>query len=320
MRTIITEELDSSHYGFANDSELDKAMKYKWWKLALGWLIACILAIVAMVDANYNVVENNSTSLIYSLIIGYTDLIELIFLEKSSGVIYGLFCMCLPIHAFFIVLHVKLNKPRKRALKYSQGIRNVIEKNEIIEKNYQSIIDKSHNLSDNLEPQICALKQDIHKSFSRRSFSRFWEQVAIFKNTMNQSNTALKDLNDSFTIYVSDLESIEHTFPIPRVQMSSAQASFDKINSALRDVSLLIEQASCDFEFSSIFEQRRTTDAVNATATQIAQQLSDMQSTLSAQLHILNQTTEAGLNKISAKIVDGNQSIANAFDRAYYKP
>lgn len=134
--------------------------------------------------------------------------------------------------------------------------------------------------------------------FTERAFTPFWDSIEAAMGMLRKFNDRVHLINTSAKQYYSFLEGREHTFPSFPVK-SSEIPSPDPFVQRLQQT---IARAHRDFQFASIYEQRKTTSAVVAGFRSMQEAITYLRNDIVSSITNLQDSLDSGLNTISSEI------------------
>ena len=166
-------------------------------------------------------------------------------------------------------------------------------------------------LSDILNKSDVALSR-AQKFFTERAYTPFWDSVEDAVELLRQFDRRVTSINYSAKEYRAQLEGWEHTFPSFPVRSEDLPEP-DALMKRLGD---RIAEAQRDFQFASIFEQRRTTSAIVTGFRNTQEAISSLRNDIVNSLSELQYSLESGLGNISSNIQEGFEGLAQQQDQA----
>lgn len=155
--------------------------------------------------------------------------------------------------------------------------------------------------------------------FSERAFSPFWDAIEKAVRSLAEFDLSISNIERNSTRYVQTANAYKGkvpAFPISAKSTSKLSAA-EPTSSRLKEI---VRKAQRDFQFATIYEQRKTNQILIAGFTNLAQALDTMQTQLSesidglvASVDSLSAQTSAGLDRIS------DQLKVNAADAASHQ-
>lgn len=122
--------------------------------------------------------------------------------------------------------------------------------------------------------------QAARDEFSSRAFAPFWDAVEAAAVAIGQYRDGLDDLAKRAEWYHKGLRDKEHTFP----NWSSVVAPVDRPDRTLSAFRDIVRQGQTDFEFSNIFEHRRTRQVLIAGFEHLGNALSGLSQSVKSEL------------------------------------
>jgi hypothetical protein len=137
--------------------------------------------------------------------------------------------------------------------------------------------------------------------FRERAYSPFWEWIDNTVVLLQQFDRRVGRINEKAKEYYSNLAEREHTFPafpIKSEQLPNPESLIMRLQKQ-------IAEAQRDFQFSTIFEQRRTTSAVVAGFSNMQDAIRNLQNEVVNSISNLQSALESGLENISSNLREG---------------
>jgi hypothetical protein len=176
-----------------------------------------------------------------------------------------------------------------------------------IEKIYNDQLEALLSLNDLIRQTDFSLCQ-AERLFFERAFTPFWDSVEDAAESLRRFKKIVTTVNESAKFYYVTLEEREHTFPLFPIRSNDLPKP-DVLVKRLADT---IAAAQRDFQFSSIFEQRRTTSAIIVGFRNTQDALSRLQNDLVSSLSELKMSLDSGVENISSNIRDGFEDLAKS--------
>ncbi|MCI5138804.1 MAG: hypothetical protein D3922_10400 [Candidatus Electrothrix sp. AR1] len=139
--------------------------------------------------------------------------------------------------------------------------------------------------------------------FKTRAFSPFWDQIENAANNITTHQKHIDFINNAAIKYKIELANIESDIPefkLPENLLPDAHPTINRMQSIIR-------KAQKDFQFATIFEQRRTSILLTAGAGTIA----DGVATLADAIDTLDRTIEYSLSNLSITLQSSTDSTLN---------
>lgn len=161
--------------------------------------------------------------------------------------------------------------------------------------------------SDHIRSADAALDR-AEDEFTERAFAPFWDAVESAVNDLAQTDEAIRGIGEKRTSYQADvgkLDSLPPGFDVETASLSSVRGIAERMHGIVR-------QAQKDFQFSTIFEQRKTNQLLvygfGTLASAIAEMGSRLEMSLSELGWALSDSTDA-VRESSAKVVGRLDSV-----------
>ena len=169
---------------------------------------------------------------------------------------------------------------------------------------------QANNLTtlDSLLEQAEISIEQAQKLFKERAFTPFWDSIEDAVENLRQFDRRVGIINESAKEYYSHLSGREHTFPAFPVKSEE----LPNPESLMKHLSERIAEAQRDFQFSSIFEQRRTTSAIVTGFRNTQEAITNLQNAVVSSLSDLQGSLESGLEMISSNIHSGFENLAES--------
>jgi len=144
--------------------------------------------------------------------------------------------------------------------------------------------------------------------FTERAFAPFWDAVESAVNDLAQIDEAIRGICEKYTSYQADVGKLDSPPPAFDVETASLPSETGIAERMHR----IVRQAQKDFQFSTIFEQRKTNQLLVCGFGTLASAIDEMGSRLEMSLFelgwALSDSTDA-VRKSSAKVVGQLDSV-----------
>ena len=142
------------------------------------------------------------------------------------------------------------------------------------------------------------------KFFNERAFTPFWDSVEEVMKSLRNFNERVHLVHGRARKYYELLEGREHTFPAFPVN-SNQIPSPEPLIQRLQEV---IARAHRDFQFASIYEQRKTTSAIVAGFRSMQEAITKLREDIVSSISCLQDSLDSGLKTIHSQIVSLEES------------
>lgn len=161
-----------------------------------------------------------------------------------------------------------------------------------------------HDLLQQTEASLVRARQ----LFSEHAYTPFWDSIENAVESLKHFNRRVSLINHSAKDYYAQLEGREHTFPTFPVKNGDLPNPDDLI----KDLTERIAEAQRDFQFASIFEQRRTTSAIVTGFRNMQEAITSLRNDIVRSLSTLQSSIEWGLGNLSSNIREGFDELAES--------
>jgi hypothetical protein len=149
--------------------------------------------------------------------------------------------------------------------------------------------------------------------FSERAFTPFWDSIEEVIGMLKEFNDSVDLINTTAKQYYNLLEGREHTFPsfpVKGVEIPNPDLLVQRLQQA-------IARAHRDFQFASIYEQRKTTSAIIAGFRNMQDAIAHLRNDIVSSISDLQHSLDFGLNAINSEIGDMRESQAQALSQLH---
>lgn len=161
---------------------------------------------------------------------------------------------------------------------------------------------------DSLLEQAKTSIDQAQKLFKERAYTPFWDSIEDAVELLRQFDKRVSFINDEAKEYYSELAGHEHTFPAFPIKSED----LPNPEALMKRLAERIAEAQRDFQFSSIFEQRRTTSAIVTGFRNTQEAITSLRNDVVSSLSDLQSSLESGLENISSNIRDGFDDLAES--------
>ena len=183
-------------------------------------------------------------------------------------------------------------------------ISTTLAKVEVICGTHKKNLKTLHDLFDQTETSLKRAQQ----LFSERAYTPFWDSIEDAVELLREFDERVTYINQSAKEYYANLEGREHTFPAFPLRSED----LPNLNALMKRLAERIAEAQRDFQFSSIFEQRRTTSAIVTGFRNTQEAITSLQNDIVSSLSDLQGSLESGLENLSSNIRVGFDDLAES--------
>ena len=148
--------------------------------------------------------------------------------------------------------------------------------------------------------------------FKERAYTPFWDSIENAVESLRQFDKRVNYINQSANEYYASLEGREHTYPAFPLRSED----LPNPNALIKRLAERIAEAQRDFQFASIFEQRRTTSAIVAGFRNTQEAINSLRNDIVSSLSDLQNSLESGLENISSNIREGFDDLAESHEHS----
>jgi len=134
--------------------------------------------------------------------------------------------------------------------------------------------------------------------FNEGAFTPFWDSVDEVIGALRSFDDSISGIRKSSVYYNRLLEGREHNFPPFPVKGDE----LPKLNSIFERLEAVISKAHRDFQFTQIYEQRKTTSAVLAGFKTLGQALSHLRRDIVSSIDSLEESVKSGFRRVSTDV------------------
>ena len=120
--------------------------------------------------------------------------------------------------------------------------------------------------------------------FAERAFAPFWDAVESAVNDLAQTNEAIRAIGEKYTTYQADAGKLDSLPPAFDVET----ASLPNVTGIAERMHRIVRQAQKDFQFSTIFAQRKTNQLLVSGFGTLASAIAEMGSRIEMSLYELD--------------------------------
>ncbi len=146
--------------------------------------------------------------------------------------------------------------------------------------------------------------------FSEGAFTPFWNAIERSAETLGRFNEevqAIRDYLSEYTELIKVYESVPPQFPLSRQSVEKLSVSTSTINRMEK----IVRTAQCDFQFATIYEQRKTNQILIAGFTNLAQALDQMTWTITASINNLAGSVDSMASNLSRSMSAINSQLGD---------
>jgi gas vesicle protein len=148
----------------------------------------------------------------------------------------------------------------------------------------------------------------VEQLFSQRAFSPFWDQIEQALKLLDSFNEQISQVNREAMDYYDLLRGHEHTFP----EFPVKSESLPNASGATEKLQTIIAFAQRDFQFATIFEQRRTTETMYRGFRNLQEAVSDLLMHIESSTSALKASLQRGFSKLSSDLADAVDDAGGA--------
>ena len=185
-------------------------------------------------------------------------------------------------------------------LRENDATRETANKLNALYKNQPANLSTLQNLLVHTETSL--IQSD--RLFKERAFTPFWDSVEEGVDLLKQFNQRVGLINTSAKQYYQLLEGRDHSFP-PFPVKSDRIPNPDAL---VRKLSQVIAVAHRDFQFASIYEQRKTTSAVVAGFRSMQEAITRLGEDIVSSISSLQDSLDSGLHAIHSQLESMEES------------
>lgn len=203
---------------------------------------------------------------------------------------------------------IVINRLRNEQDRENQTVTAAVIKVERIYGAQENNVTTLDSLLDHAETAI----DQAQRLFKERAYTPFWDSIEDAVELLRQFDKRVGLINESAIEYYSQLAGREHTFPAFPVKSED----LPNPEALMKRLTERIAEAQRDFQFSSIFEQRRTTSAIVTGFRNTQEAITRLRSDIVSSLSNLQSSLESGLEKVSSNIRDGFDDLAESHQQS----
>jgi len=142
--------------------------------------------------------------------------------------------------------------------------------------------------------------------FAERAFAPFWDAVESAVNDLAQTDKAICGISANYTSYQADTGKLDS--PVPAFDVETA--SLPSVTSIAERMHRIVREAQKDFQFSTIFEQRKTNQLLVLGFGTLASAIGEMRSRIEMSLYEL----ETALSDSADMARESSAEVAGRLD------
>jgi len=134
--------------------------------------------------------------------------------------------------------------------------------------------------------------------FVEKAYVSFWDSIEEVLELLKKINNRARSIQASAKEYYGQLEGREHTFPAFPVK----SADVPNANGIVQRLTQAIDVANRDFQFASIYEQRKTTRAIVAGFRNMQEAITGLRNDIVSSISDLQYSLDSGLQAVRSEI------------------
>lgn len=141
--------------------------------------------------------------------------------------------------------------------------------------------------------------------YKERAFTPYWDCVENAVDALREFKEFVVGIEEDARLYADTLQDVEHTFP--RFPIESSE--IPDATMAIEQLSEVIAPAQRDFQFASIFEQRRTTSALLKGFRNLEDAIDSMKDSLSTSIESARDTLQKEMRTAAKSSTDSMRDL-----------
>lgn len=171
--------------------------------------------------------------------------------------------------------------------------------------------DCRHLLLNSLDQASSCLSRAA-REYDERAFAPFWDAVEEVVANLGRYQAGVRELASSADAYSSGLRGRRHNFPPFPYQARDVPAATDILN----QLRLVVRRGQTDFEFATIWEQRKTRETINTGFGSLEAAVREVGASVTVALQQAQGAFERGLAEVAASSTAIASEVARSADQA----
>lgn len=182
---------------------------------------------------------------------------------------------------------------------------------EYLTRTLATIHDSAPNHVQSLGRYIQLAETDLDTAehdFRDSAFAPFWDSIERAVNNLSSLDQTTRQLTGHAQQYYTLLRDRDHTFPQFPVVLTALP---DPTHTTIR-MQAIVRKAQCNFQFATIYEQRKTNNILKHGFMSLSSAISDLGSTICGSIDDLRDSMSSGLATLSEQQIATRESIESA--------
>jgi len=222
------------------------------------------------------------------------------------GAIIGVF----PV--LFIYYMIESTKCEDEKEKYRSDFLNRLNSEaQTLSESLKQNINNCLNLLDNLPQHLATAAGYLNKActdFNEKAYGPFWENIEGAALAFGRFKQDLDSLRYGSNDYYDKLANRRHTFP----QYPAVQATFPDPGSVMQEFARIVRMGQTDYQFASIWEQRRTQKILIDGFSSLEDAVSNLSYRIDSGFQSLQTALRSGFQSVQTAVSSGVHSLAES--------
>jgi hypothetical protein len=250
--------------------------------------------------------------------------------RQGENVANGVFWLCLiggAIIGFLVSLAEEQKKETERQRAEQERRRQAEERERLEQNNIQSSLvhtaEASLNLFESMPARLLTSEQFLdqaERDFNEGAFSPFWSSIEKAMAQLGAFDDGVRVITTNFNSFGELTKRYKATSPRFPIAIDSVR-NMAAANTTVERLNTIVRKAQRNFQFATIYEQRKTNQLLTAGFTTLAQALDGMGQRiassiddLGSQISEMSDTMESSLGAIGEQLQATNESLTESID------